>query len=152
MRLFLTCGHANKRCIEHFADKELQYFIDNPNELQETAYRLKRGVASHLYRQWKKKNKYLNIMHDFLMEMLAHRRQTVLFKHNPNLITHTQYNYDEEWRKGEERKDGRKLNILKQQPDAPTYAFFPNWEKIKTLEDAKEFIKEKEKNKIDLEE
>lgn len=147
MRLFLTSGYANKKCLEHFADEQLKYFIDNPHELQISAYRLTRGVKTALYLSWRKKNKALRDSHQFLLELLAHRRQAVMFDHNPNLICHTQYQYDKDWEDADAREDERKLKAAKQQDEVPANIFFTSWENIKTVEDAKAMIKATNKGK-----
>ena len=86
-------------------------------------------------------------MHKFLLEMLAHRRQRVIFKNNPNLLTHTQYQYDKKWKEADERADQRKLKIVKHQAEAPTHVLFPSWTDIKTVEQAKEMIRKAEEEK-----
>ena len=146
MNLFLTDGYANKKCIEHFADTQLEYYIKNKKELQISAFRLTKGVNKNLYGQWRAKNKYLQSRHEFLLEMLAHRRQAVLFSHNPNLITYTQYQYDEDWADADERNDNRKLNIVKHQSAVPTHIAFPSWHDIETAEDAKKLFRKTNEN------
>lgn len=143
MLMFMTSGLSCKKSIEHFADEQIKYFIEHPDEVQVTAYRLTRGVNKVTYCKWKIKNKHLEKLHNFLLEMLAHRRQTVLFKNNPNLITHTQYQYDEDWAEGEVRKDERKLKIIKHQAEVPTHIVFPSWHDVKTIDDAKKLFKDK---------
>ena len=141
MRLFLTPGCARKECLEHFAEEQLKFFIDNPRELQISAYRLTKGVAAELYVKWRKRCKSLRDVHKFLLELLAHRRQATMFDNNPNLIAHTQYQYDKGWEEADAREDERKSKIAKSQADVPTHVFFESYASVKTVEDAKTMIK-----------
>ena len=142
METFLSMGGMTDiKTSTMFADKQLQFFMDNPNEIIIDAYRLIKGVHAKVYLDWLTKFPYLKERDNFLKEMLAYRRKSKLHDHNPNTIAFTQYQYDPKWEAAENRKDDRAKNVGKSQAASIGDIIFKDYSNIKNAKEAKKKMK-----------
>lgn len=99
---FLTDIYMTDDMIIMFADKMVNFFMDNPEVMHINKYHISQGITHNMYQGWLSRSEYLKIRHEHCKALIGLRREEKLAQHDPKTLTHTLHLYSEDWKRANE--------------------------------------------------